>query len=271
MFSLRFIAAALLPPLLAGSALAQQPAAPPPRAPAAWQVDWGSQFCSMIHQAGDGWPYATAIVQVPGSDHTQILLFGEGTQRPPGGITSVVLAPGGRAFDVTSAPELRARRYVTALSGLPRDFRDALAGASELQLKAGAETLMRIPLAHVRAAVAAHRRCTAQALRGWGVDEAALEALGRRPKSTNNFGLTIADYPFAALRMGTQGRVIARLTIGTDGRVTECTVVASSGSPILDATTCRVALSRARFQPALDAAGRPVTVHDIVVVTWTMR
>jgi len=104
----------------------------------------------------------------------------------------------------------------------------------------------------------------------WGVDEAALEALGRKPKSTNHLGLRWDDYPVAALNAATEGRVVARLTISAEGRATECTVVATSGNRLIDAATCRVALARARFEPALDAAGTPVTVHDVAVVTWRM-
>ena len=107
---------------------------------------------------------------------------------------------------------------MVAMSGLPYDFRDALAGASELQLWIGMEIRARIPLGNVRRAVAEHRRCTAEISRQWDVDEAALAALRQRPTTTNLFGLRSADYPTAALRRATQGRVIVRIDVGADGR-----------------------------------------------------
>lgn len=67
-----------------------------------------------------------------------------------------------------------------------------------------------------------------------------------------------ADYPRAAGNAGAEGTVIARIAVGADGRVRGCTITSSSGNPDLDATTCRLAQKRFRYQPARDAAGKPV-------------
>lgn len=66
------------------------------------------------------------------------------------------------------------------------------------------------------------------------------------------------DYPAAAQRAGDSGTTGFRLTVGTDGRVTGCTVTASSGSSILDDTTCRLVTRRARFNPGKDASGNAI-------------
>jgi protein TonB len=71
--------------------------------------------------------------------------------------------------------------------------------------------------------------------------------------------ITADDYPDAALRMGDEGTVQVRLGIGTSGKVTDCTVVASSGSTALDNATCRILKSRARFTPAKDSNGQAAT------------
>ncbi len=255
------LAAPFLP--LAATALPAQPPAPPP-----WQVDWGQYYCSMIRQAGAGRPYATAFLVTPGGDSTQIMLLPEGAAPLPRGVSSVALLPQGRTFQVRAQSERRGTRDVIAISGLPYEFRDALADASELQLWVGMEIRTRIPLDNPRRAVAAHRRCTAEISREWGVDEAVLAALRQRPTTTNLFGLSSDDYPWAALRTATQGRVIARIEVSAEGRATDCVTVATSGSAEIDATTCRVILRRARFRPAIDAAGRPVTARTISTVTW---
>lgn len=65
------------------------------------------------------------------------------------------------------------------------------------------------------------------------------------------------DYPRDASRAGITGSVTATLDITADGRVAGCKVVRSSGSPSLDATTCRLIGQRFRFEPARDAAGNP--------------
>jgi TonB family protein len=263
--------AAMLLPALAGTAFAQPPAVPPPsRPPPAWQVDWGHYYCSMIRLPEPGRPYATAILTIPGGENAQILLIQQGSAPLPRRVSSVLLAPGDRSFDTISQIENRGRLRVLAISGLTHDFRDALAEASELQLRDGDAIRARIPLARPRAAIAAHRRCMTEVARQWGIDEAALAALQRPALSTNFHGLRSSDYPTAALRTATQGRVIVRLAVTAAGRATECTTVATSGNSAIDTTTCRVILARGRFRPALDAAGQPVAVRIISTVTWRL-
>jgi TonB family protein len=77
-----------------------------------------------------------------------------------------------------------------------------------------------------------------------------------------------ADYPAAALKAGEQGNVRVRLDIGTDGRVTGCTITESSRSAILDATTCRILRSRARFTPARDSAGKAAPDRFETAIAW---
>ena len=76
------------------------------------------------------------------------------------------------------------------------------------------------------------------------------------------------DYPVSAIRAGEQGAVGFGLDVGADGRVAVCTVTASSGSPTLDTTTCRLLRSRARFLPALDRKGRPTVDSYSGRIVW---
>lgn len=66
------------------------------------------------------------------------------------------------------------------------------------------------------------------------------------------------DCPKALRKAGCRGEVATRFTVGSDGRVRDCAVTASSGNPELDTATCRVIVSRFRYTPARDAAGRAV-------------
>ena len=78
------------------------------------------------------------------------------------------------------------------------------------------------------------------------------------------------DYPAAALRGLEQGTTGFRLSIGADGRVFNCVVTRSSGSAALDAATCRILRSRARYRPARDTVGNPMTGSDSGRVTWRL-
>jgi len=79
------------------------------------------------------------------------------------------------------------------------------------------------------------------------------------------------DYPPSAIRSEDQGVVTVRLTVGTNGRVTECNVASSSGSRTLDNTTCRILSSRAKFRPATDNRGKPVTDTVSQRIRWVLE
>ena len=256
------IAAAILAQPLAVTA---QPAAPAPDA-RPWRVDWGDYECFLIRKPAPGRPFATDFITLPSGVHMKLRLVMNAGVPTIEGVDNVVLMPGGRAFPVTtdrSAPVQRPG--VRNHYGLPPEFRQLLAEATELQLRAGAQIRARVPLDGVRVALAAHQQCLSDVAREWGLDEAALAALSRRPNSTNNVGLDIQDYPATALQRNAQGRVAMRITVTPAGRAADCVVVASSGRPDFDAAACQGALRRGRFEPGLDAAGRPVAVRDLFV------
>ena len=66
------------------------------------------------------------------------------------------------------------------------------------------------------------------------------------------------DYPPAGREQRLGRHVIVALDVGTDGRVAACHVHQPSGDPEADAITCRLAVQRFRFRPALDQAGMPI-------------
>jgi len=67
------------------------------------------------------------------------------------------------------------------------------------------------------------------------------------------------DYPKAARAAGVGGAVTVQFDVRADGGVEHCRVVASSGSPLLDETTCRLIEARFRYVPARDDTGATIT------------
>ena len=78
------------------------------------------------------------------------------------------------------------------------------------------------------------------------------------------------DYPAAAMAAGAQGTVRAQLSVDATGQAEGCRVVKSSGSALLDTHTCEILLRRARLDPALDKAGKPVAAPAITTVSWKL-
>lgn len=81
---------------------------------------------------------------------------------------------------------------------------------------------------------------------------------------------TTDDYPADALRRGEQGTVSARITIDASGAVIDCTIAKSSGSELLDATTCAVIRSRAHYLAVSEADRIPVVRTDAIRINWVI-
>jgi len=79
------------------------------------------------------------------------------------------------------------------------------------------------------------------------------------------------DYPESARDANAEGTAVAQMTIGTDGRVVDCSIIRSTGNSALDAATCRIIRSRARFTPARDSNGNATTdTQQSPPITWRL-
>jgi protein TonB len=90
------------------------------------------------------------------------------------------------------------------------------------------------------------------------------------PKPKGNAGrwVTQNDYPSRALREEQQGITTVRLSVDASGKVTGCAVTGSSGSGLLDDTTCKKMQQRAKFEPATDGEGKPTSGTYTQSVKW---
>ena len=79
------------------------------------------------------------------------------------------------------------------------------------------------------------------------------------------------DYPRAALRANQQGTVGFTLQVDPDGQVAGCSVTRPSGSTAIDAATCAIMQSRARFEPARNALGTPVPDRYSARIAWRIN
>ncbi|WP_375381282.1 energy transducer TonB [uncultured Sphingomonas sp.] len=75
------------------------------------------------------------------------------------------------------------------------------------------------------------------------------------------------NYPPEARRAHEEGRVVTQLLVDRTGRVSDCVILGSSGSVILDTATCRLAKT-IPYRPARDAKGRAVSAKLALAVRW---
>lgn len=69
--------------------------------------------------------------------------------------------------------------------------------------------------------------------------------------------LRIQDMPESLQESGFHGTAWVLYRVEEDGRVTHCRITRSSGSTLMDQTTCRLIEQRFRYRPARDETGRP--------------
>jgi TonB family protein len=77
-------------------------------------------------------------------------------------------------------------------------------------------------------------------------------------------------YPPEAKAAGIQGRTAFKLDLDPQGRITECDVTQSSGSALLDSTTCQLLVTNARFKPAHNAQGQAVAGTWSSAMVWQL-
>jgi TonB family protein len=113
--------------------------------------------------------------------------------------------------------------------------------------------------------------CEKELLASWGLNPANMAAI-KTPASIKNVMSLFStdDYPGEALRRGEQGISAIRYIVEADGRVRDCHVTVSSGSSSLDAKTCEIHVTRARYEPARTATGEAVPSIVFTRMRWKL-
>jgi len=81
---------------------------------------------------------------------------------------------------------------------------------------------------------------------------------------------TVPPYPVIERRLGIEGTVTLRLTVGTEGRVTAAEVVKSAGRDALDQAARDWIIGHWRYRPALKD-GRPAVMQLLANVTYSLK
>ncbi|GAA4642075.1 hypothetical protein GCM10023115_03610 [Pontixanthobacter gangjinensis] len=124
----------------------------------------------------------------------------------------------------------------------------------------GVEQPVSLQLGTLEGAMRAINTCMDDLVRTWGYDPEVQRTRISGPKPSNNPSQWIrsSGYPAGALRKGLSGSVRFRLDIDQEGVVTDCIIQESYSDPIFRDATCKLIKSRASFEPAIGADGKPV-------------
>lgn len=243
-----------------------------PKADVDWTWDRDTPTCS-LQQAYSTDGKIVSVSRTPGNDRTALNLgktnpaIGKSQSIAGGKITFL---PGGTSEAEINVAGVDDNRSILVLSEDP-EFLSKLAKASEFELALDKLGTVRVPLRSASAAVAALRDCENSRMRDWGIDPVAWRALKARPLPINPTSwFTSDDYPIGAVFEGLQGDVISRLEVGPDGRVTDCTSLNRNRPAHARNRMCDKLKHRARFRPALDSRGRPVSAPYVFLVGFRL-
>ncbi|NTZ43466.1 hypothetical protein G7A66_10320 [Altererythrobacter sp. SALINAS58] len=113
--------------------------------------------------------------------------------------------------------------------------------------------------------------CANGLIEAWGLDAEKHASAMREPVPLNaEDWIRTSDYPMKMVRAGQPAIVNVRIIVGADGSPTECHIQSTTRPKAFDDAVCSSILKRADFDPALDAAGKPMksfhqtTVHFMI-------
>lgn len=129
---------------------------------------------------------------------------------------------------------------------------------------------VQLDMGPMKGALAALDKCMDDLATNWGLDPAEQRQRKSAPEPANNPGdwFKPGDYPAALNRSGVGGIVVLRLVVAADGSIQDCAVAKAGGDKTFEDLTCQLTKARARFHPAVGAAGQPIKSVWIRRIDW---
>ena len=246
-----------------------------------WNVNYTATSCDAKRRFGD---VALVISPAPLGETMRILIEMPGGARRARQFPAQFDSRDGRGPEAATALvyPLSKKGLRGLYAVLPKASVERALASGEMEIRAGNAIGKRIgsPTAQAYLALGktasllkALETCLADLQKHWGmVDGKVPDSAVRSQVVGNLMGLfTSNDYPLDAVNAGQSGQTAFLLMIGTKGEVMDCLIQESSGIASLDAMGCQVIRERAKFQPATDAAGKPMIGTVRQSVKWVIQ
>ncbi|WP_343528331.1 energy transducer TonB [Sphingomonas sp.] len=252
----------------------------PPLAPTSkWEMNYAPNECRLLRTFGEG--KAQVLLQISRFDVRDSLEMALAGPRFPATERNVPVLVA--TSTVAEVPGIEAQGF-EGTGGVPSTLRfrpdSDLPKALRSDVAAGKPTMLAInfvrryavkmDLGPMKGALDALDKCSDDLIRSWGLDPVQQRLLKSGPMPATNPAdwFRPSDYPAGPANMGMGGAVIIRLLIGADGSVRDCAVTKSGGDKAFQDATCHAATERAKFRPAIDAEGKPVTSVWLKRINW---
>jgi TonB family protein len=252
---------------LASASLAQP--APEPRAPTGkWHVRTANSQCIALRSYGTDSGSPQLLLKAPARGEVmQVAVLRDAARTMPGQVDATIAVgehPPLKTSLMMFSANSKQRIY---LLNMPSAEFAIVRQATTLSLRSEGlnETFA---LSQMEPMLKGMEQCVANLRREFNIGAEPTGGRAARAKVNLAKLFNSRDYPASASRRGQGGRVEFTLLILEDGRVADCTLIKTSGVPVLDAQVCVVLKVRAKFQPALGSDGKPIKDSSDGAIVW---
>lgn len=237
-----------------------------------WHVEYADNSCHIARRFGTPENPVTLSMRVmPGRSANQFsieqAIVGKDVfKRGPLKITTT---PAAEPINVTATSGSIKEASRVTYAALGSDDLLKVEQSEQVAIAYDGETIV-LGMRGIKSALAAAVTCEDDLLTSWGIDAVAYRniAVQAKPDTSPANWLSNDDYPSQSLAEGERGAVSIRLDIADTGKVTNCSVLVSSGFKRLDDQTCQVVMKRARYEPARSKEGAAIASLSLLTFRW---
>lgn len=234
-----------------------------------WALDYGPSACAAVRTyAGAKGPMSLGFRPSPTGNVVRLVVGREGrapaTRQFP--VATNIVPPAAKTTGLHFTP--KGTKHEVFWINVPRSALETLRKTGILSLSGG-PLKERFALPIFGQVLDGLDACNADLRLYWNMHEGKLSRFAEPLKPLASY-FSDRDYPAQSVQEHSGGRSQIMMMIDEKGVLKDCMVEETSGIAALDAQTCLILQQRAKFRPALDAAGKPVRSVLTQSVVWRM-
>jgi hypothetical protein len=239
-----------------------------------WQVFEQGTRCQVNRRFGEaGAPVHLALSRGINPFGFSVAMAGPGSGSAEDATSAVLFGHGGQVSSVNFQRVARALPGEPVASGYFESLHPVLptSPTATLQLSRGEDIITTFRLEDFATAMTELDRCQDRIYQRLALDGTALRAVAVPPQPVTSPATWVSssDLPRQFNNMPRPLTVEMGLNLNSSGVPTNCTVLSSSGEPLLDLQSCRVLMARARYTPARDSNGAAVPAFVSRNIRWS--
>ena len=234
-----------------------------------WTMDYQQDLCLLTRPyESNGTKVTLGFRQAPGDFQTEVIILSADSPDEALRGGGVIMRPDPATTIISMGVSLRipgGRKRVLRFMA-PHAQIVGLGSQVGLTIEELGQGAMTFPLDRADKALRALVTCETDQIRSWGVDLSQMAVTAKPIGDVTKWFV----FPLQAAHNRQDGDTTVRWSIDTKGRVDGCTIVRSSGNPILDSSACKQIIKRGKYQPAIGKDGKPMRSLETRLLIWSL-